>query len=186
MKYTIKDITNIKSGLFAQPTSVGELAYLQTRHFDDSGFLSEKPDRYLSVYSSAVKHVLEVGDVIIASKGNKNIATLIDDSFPPSVASTSFFVLQIVSNKVNPEYLCWYMNQPKTQMALKNSAKGTSIPSISKQSLENIEIEIPSLEKQNVIVRIDYLRRKEKEIQQKIEQLKDYKIQQIIQKSLSI
>jgi restriction endonuclease S subunit len=54
---------------------------------------------------------------------------------------------------------------------------GTSIPSISKQVLEELEMPIPSIEKQKSVVSISKLRLQEKTIQMKLESLRDKKIQ---------
>jgi restriction endonuclease S subunit len=63
---------------------------------------------------------------------------------------------------------------------LKGQAIGTSIPSISKQVLENLEITVPSIETQKAILQITKLRNKEKSLKQKIETLQEKQIQQQI------
>ena len=63
---------------------------------------------------------------------------------------------------------------------MKGQALETSIPSISKQVLEDLEIAIPSLEIQNIILRIAELRNKEKLLKQKIEALREIQIQKQI------
>jgi restriction endonuclease S subunit len=63
---------------------------------------------------------------------------------------------------------------------LKGQAIGTSIPSISKQVLENLEIAVPSIETQKAILQITKLRNKEKSLKQKIETLREKQIQQQI------
>ena len=57
---------------------------------------------------------------------------------------------------------------------------GTSIPSISKQVLENLEIWIPRMDIQRVILHITQLRNQEKSLKQKIELLREKQIQQQI------
>jgi restriction endonuclease S subunit len=63
---------------------------------------------------------------------------------------------------------------------LKGQAIGTSIPSISKQVLENLEIAVPSIETQKAILQITKLRNREKSLKQKIETLREKQIQQQI------
>ncbi|MFM8833572.1 MAG: restriction endonuclease subunit S [Cytophagales bacterium] len=69
---------------------------------------------------------------------------------------------------------------PTTQKLLKEQAIGTSIPSISKTVLEELEIPIPSLEKQNAILTIAHLRNTEKDLKHQIEVLREKQIQQTI------
>jgi restriction endonuclease S subunit len=178
LKTLIKDITNIQTGLFAKPAGIGELVYLQSKHFDEYGQLH--PD--LVAEGISERHLLKDGDVLFAAKGTKNFAAVFENHNEPSVASTSFFVIRPADKKVLPQYLAWFLNNHTTQTLLKGQAIGTSIPSISKQVLENLEITVPNIEIQKAILQITKLRNKEKSLKQKIETLNDIKInQQLLQ-----
>lgn len=180
MKKLIKDFTNIQTGLFAKPLGEGDVIYLQVKHFDEEGKLqSVLHGDLLSSYVSE-KHLLKDGDVLFAAKGTKNFAAVFENHNEPSVASTSFFVIRPTDNKIMPQYLAWFLNNHTTQTLLKGQAIGTSIPSISKQVLENLEIPVPDIKTQRAIVEISKLRNKEKSLRQKIETLREKQIQQQI------
>jgi len=134
--------------------------------------------------------LLRQGDVLFASKGTKNFAALFE-SLPigqagkkqPAVASTSFFVIRMqenFSNKILPEFLVWLINHPTAQKFLKGKAIGTSIVSISKSVLEELEIPIPDLQTQKAILKINQLHNKEKSLNQQIQTLREKQIQQQI------
>lgn len=180
LKIKIQDIATLQTGLFAKPLANGEVVYLQSKHFDDQGNLLAilHPDLLLEDISE--KHMLCAGDVLFAAKGTKNFATVFENHNEPSVASTSFFVIRPTDKKLLPQYLSWVLNSPTTQILLKGQAIGTSIPSISKQVLENLEIAIPSIDTQKAILQITKLRNKEKSLKQKIETLREKQIQQQI------
>lgn len=178
MKTLIKDITNIQTGLFAKPAGIGELVYLQSRHFDEFGQLHSILHPDLLAEGISEKHLLKDGDVLFAAKGTKNFAAVFENHNEPSVASTSFFVIRPNNNKVLPQFLAWFLNNHTTQTLLKGQAIGTSIPSISKQVLENLEIPVPDIKTQMAIVEISKLRNKEKSLKQKIETLREKQIQQ--------
>jgi restriction endonuclease S subunit len=180
LKTLIKDITIIQTGLFAKPAGIGELVYLQSKHFDEYGQLHSvlRPDLLSEGISE--KHMLKDGDVLFAAKGTKNFAAVFENHNEPSVASTSFFVIRPVDKKVLPQYLAWFLNNHTTQSLLKGQAIGTSIPSISKQVLENLEITVPGIEIQRAILQITSLRNKEKSLKQEIETLREKQIQQQI------
>jgi restriction endonuclease S subunit len=180
LKTFIKDITHIQTGLFAKPSGIGELVYLQSKHFDEFGQLHSVLHPDLLAEGISEKHLLKDGDVLFAAKGTKNFAAVFENHNEPSVASTSFFVIRSTDNKVLPQYLAWFLNNHNTQTLLKGQAIGTSIPSISKQVLENLEIAVPSIETQKAILKITKLRNKEKSLKQKIETLRDKQIQQQI------
>lgn len=180
MKVLIKNIASIQTGLFAKPSGTGEVVYLQSKHFDEYGQLLTvlHPDLMAEVVSE--KHLLRHGDVLFAAKGTKNFATVYENHNKPAVASTSFFVLRLTDKKVLPEYLAWFLNNNTTQALLKGQARGTSIPSISKQVLEALEMAVPSIETQKLILKITNLRNKEKALKQEIETLREKQIQQQI------
>lgn len=85
-----------------------------------------------------------------------------------------------MDNRILPQYLTWFLNSYETQTLLKGQAIGTSIPSISKQVLENLEISVPNIETQKAILQITKLRNREKELKQQIEMLREKQIQQQI------
>lgn len=180
MKALIKDITNIQTGLFAKPSGIGELVYLQSKHFDEYGQLHSVLHTDLVAEGISEKHLLKEGDVLFAAKGTKNFAAVFENHSEPAVASTSFFVIRLFDNKVLPEYLAWFLNSSFAQALLKRQAIGTSIPSISKQVLENLEIAVPDIETQKAILQITKVRNKEKSLKQEIEALREKQIQQQI------
>lgn len=177
LKSKIQQIATLQTGLFAKPMAMGEVVYLQSKHFDDQGNLLSSIHPDLLIEDISQKHLLLPGDVLFAAKGTKNFASVYEKHNPPAVASTSFFVIRLSSSEVLPEYLAWFLNNPNTQIALKAQAMGTSIPSISKSVLEQLEIPIPSIEKQKSVVSISKLLLKEKVIQVKLSTLRDKKIQ---------
>lgn len=180
MKQIIKNITNIHTGVFAKPLGAGDIVYLQVKHFDENGVLQQKLHGEISSKDISERHLLKPGDVIFAAKGFKNFAALYESHNEPAVASTSFFVVKLTTDQVIPEYIVWFLNSNLIQSILKTQAIGSSLPSISKQVLENLQIQIPDIKTQQVIVEISKLRKKEKSLKQKIEMLREKQIQQQI------
>ena len=180
LKAKIQDIATLQTGLFAKPLADGDVVYLQSKHFDDQGNLLAILHPDLLMEDISEKHVLCAGDVLFAAKGTKNFAAVFENHNEPSVASTSFFVIRPTGKKLLPHYLAWVLNSHSTQILLKGQAIGTSIPSISKQVLENLEISIPSIETQKAILKITNLRNTEKKLKKEIETLREKQIQQQI------
>jgi restriction endonuclease S subunit len=185
LKTLIKDITHIQTGLFAKPSGLGELVYLQSKHFDEYGQLISTLQPDLMAEGISEKHLLKDGDVLFAAKGTKNFAAVFENHNEPSVASTSFFVIRPTDKKLLPQYLAWVLNSHTTQTLLKGQAIGTSIPSISKQVLANLEIAVPSIETQKAILQITKLRNKEKSLKQEIETLREKQIQAMLLQAVS-
>jgi restriction endonuclease S subunit len=186
LKTTLKEISSIQTGVFAKPNTDGDIVYLQARHFDEDGKLNLELHPDLNKLDIKAKHLLLPGDILYAAKGAKNFAALYESKNIPAVASTSFFVIRInkLDENIMPAYLVWFMNHPDTQFILKNQARGSSIASISKVVLEELEIPIPTLKMQQLILNIASLREKEKGLKTKIENLREKQIQQQIIQAL--
>lgn len=183
MRVALKQIAYIKTGVFAKPVNEGEIVYLQSKHFDENGILRSSLYPDLKADGISEKHLLQNGDIIFATKGTKNFAALYESKNKPAVASTSFFVIRLngdFQDKALPEYLTWYLNRASTQNYLKSKAVGSSIVSISKSVLDELEISIPDLNTQKAILKIINLKNAEKKLQQQIEFLREEQIQQQI------
>jgi restriction endonuclease S subunit len=79
-----------------------------------------------------------------------------------------------------PGYLTWFLNHPDTQVLLKGHARGTSMASISKAVLAELEIPIPNIQKQELVLKIFKFRNKEKNLKQQIETLREKEIQHLL------
>ena len=53
--------------------------------------------------------------------------------------------------RVRPSYLVWWINQPSSQAYLHARPEGSAVKMISKQTLANLQVVIPSVEKQECI-----------------------------------
>lgn len=167
----MSDIAFIQTGYFAKPKAHGKLTCLQSRHFDDAGNLLYLPDPDCMLDPMSQKHFLLNGDILYAAKGTKNFAALFSELEKPVVASTTFFVIRLRAKNILPSYLAWYLNKPIIKDYLQSQAKGTSIVSISKTTLEDLLIEIPSLEKQSLVLKINSLRMQEIQIRNELTRL---------------
>jgi hypothetical protein len=99
---------------------------------------------------------LQVGDILIAARGNHNYAVLIDDSLTATgrqaLAAPQFFILRITTTLILPEYLCWFINQPPCQRYFELNAEGTHTKALKRNALEETPIVVPSLSKQHAII----------------------------------
>lgn len=186
MKTSFKKITTIQTGVFAKSIPNGEVVYLQAKHFDENGELTNTVYPDLKADCITEKHLLRNGDVLFASKGTKNFAACYEIGNHPAVASTSFFVIRLLTDTISPGYLTWFLNHPDTQCLLKGKAIGTSMVSISKAVLEALEITVPNIREQELILKLQSLRNREKKIKQQIEILQEKKFQYLISKAINL
>ncbi len=182
------DFAKINTGVYASSMPVGDLIYLQTKHFDNNAQLQEKPFHDLVFEERLAKHLLTAGDIVFAAKGTKNFAWVYKEEIGKAVASSSFFVIKIAKNvqqQLLPDYLAWYINHPRILADLKKQAAGTSMPSITKDVLSDILIAIPSLQKQKQVVEVHQLAQKQNQLYHKLQQLNETYIQNLLFNNLS-
>jgi restriction endonuclease S subunit len=180
MKTKLSKIATIQSGLYQKPEPLGEVLYLQTRHFNEVGEFDQlsQPERISDLQID--KHILKQDDILFAAKGTKNFAALYRSSIGKAVASSSLYVIRVNSlnrNTIHPEFLCWYINSIEGQLFLKLHAKGTALPSIPISVLQEMEISIPNLQIQQQIIDIQSLRTREHLLLSEIDHLKGQLLQ---------
>lgn len=178
---TIQEFAKIQSGVFLATAPQGEIAYLQIKDL-----LAETPEKTASriPYSQKLeKHLLQKGDLLFAGKGTSNLCRVVDFEHP-AIASTTFYIIRIGDGNILPEYLCWYLSQPKTLATIKAGQVGTGTPLIRKQILENLEIAIPDLKTQQQIVELAKLQQKEEELLKAITEKRNQITNQLIMNKL--
>ena len=175
----LNNIATIQTGVFAKTTPNPNALYLQQSDFDGNGELRNTTQPTIIVANQ--KHLLSAGDLLLASKGNNNICVVVPKLEQQSVASPSFLVIRLHDKSaILPEFVAWYLNLPATQTTLALQARGTSIMSISKATLGELEIPIPPIERQKKYIELSKLQKREQELYKTIaerrKQILEYKM----------
>ena len=82
----------------------------------------------------------------------------------PAVAVSLFFIIRPKREIVNPEYLTWFLNSPNAQAYFHERRMGASVGNITKDTLENLKVKLPSLERQRQIATLNNLLKDEKKL----------------------
>ena len=96
-------------------------------------------------------HELRVGDILFRSRGLRTTAKLLTEETDLTIVSAPIFVIRVKTERARPSYLVWWINQPSSQAYLHARSEGSSVKMISKQTLANLPVAIPSVEKQECI-----------------------------------
>jgi restriction endonuclease S subunit len=177
------DLAMIRTGVFAKPKPGGQVVYLQAKHFDEEGVITDEVRPELKIDESIGKHLLKPGDVLFAAKGLKNFAYVFRGSFP-AVASTTFFVSTLIQPGILSDYIVWFLNNPDTLKLIKRQAIGSDIVSISKSVLEKLEVPVASVDDQKRILEIAQLGKREKDLRHEIAELRQLQVQQQIKNAI--
>ena len=175
MNKKLIEIVTIKSGVFAKSDANPDVYYIQATDFNSQLDWKDNLNPVLTSSPKLKNHFLRKGDILFAAKGKDFFAVVYDGKYQPAVASSTFLVMQVQTDKVKPAFLAWYLNHPKIQTLLSGFAKGTAIKSINISILQNIEIFIPDYAKQITILELFNLQKREKFLQAEISKLRqDY------------
>jgi restriction endonuclease S subunit len=109
----------------------------------------------------AERYLVNHGDVLFLSRGQRTYAVPVLQTLENTVASYYFYILRPDADRVDAEYLAWFINQPTTQARLERLQRGSHIKIIPKSAFEALEVVLPSLAIQRAIVELERLRQKE-------------------------
>ena len=159
----LNNIATIQTGVFAKTTPNPDALYLQQSDFDSRGELRDTAQP--TIATDNPKHLLAAGDLLLASKGNNNMCVIVPEIEQKCVASPSFLVIRLHDKSaILPEFVAWYLNLPTVQNTLAAQARGTSIMSISKATLGELEIPIPPIERQKKYIELSKLQKREQQL----------------------
>ncbi len=186
MRRKIKEIADVQVGVYAQTTAAANAIYIQVGNYSSDKELCENIKPSVEIEGRRQNFFLNKGDLLFAAKGSNNFCAVFQALDCPAVASSSFLTLRIKDKStVLPEYVCWYINLDATLKYLRSEAKGTGIPSISKATLEELEMPVPPMEIQLTIAEIARLQSDAQKLQSKImaihQQLIEYKLKKAIE-----
>lgn len=188
MRVRLLNIADLRSGIYAQPQAVADTLYLQSVHFDNAGNFDSAVMPQLKAGPKLMNHRLRSGDILFAAKGLNNFAVVYDESIGPAVASSSFIVIKLNPDQLgllDPFYLAWYLGHaPEVKKFHKQL--GTTIPSISISALSELEIGVIPMARQQLILQIQTLRNREKELGGLLEEKKEYLINQQLLKAANL
>ena len=143
----------------AGSTSVVQLRNVSFDHGVDWSGLVE-----VSLPRPARHSLLQVGDVILSTRGSNNFAHCLAEVHGDVVCSPHFFVIRISVGTLLPEFLAWQINQQPAQDYFAAGATGSHILNLKRQVVEDLPIAIPSLLEQQRIIDLDAAARTERSL----------------------
>lgn len=178
---TIGEVAQVKLGFHFRERIVSGPDYrhriVQMKDFDGGGRLNLPGLTRIHLEEIPEKYLLHPGDILFLSKGLRNFAYCLKEPMTNVIASGLFFILRIKDETVLPEYLAWYINQSPAQTKIKNMAQGTQIPMISCSQFADLEVDIPPIEVQKIIIELDRLAYREKVLLQSLTEKRHQLIQ---------
>lgn len=116
--------------------------------------------------------LLETNDVLLQSRGTSYRAAIVPDGIPVLAAASSLYVLRAKTKLTDPRYLVLFLNLPTTQAALRKIATGSHILNIRREELASLEVPLPPLPDQRLLVGLGELIHRSFELEQRLHQLR--------------
>ena len=113
------------------------------------------------------RYNLLAGDVLIMSRGTRNVASWIEEVPDPSITTVSFYVLR-PRGQLDPAYLTWYLNSPTAQRQIADARTGAGTPLVQREAFALLPIPVPTIETQRQIGALGLLMVKEQQLRQQL------------------
>lgn len=173
----LKQITDIQMGYSFRSRmefkTDGMLAVIQMKDLGSDNRVDCESVQKIEMEVVDDKHLVQKGDLIFRSRGATNTAAILDKEPKSAIVAAPLLRIRSISDNILPEYLCWYINQKTAQNYLKMRQEGTHGGMISRQTLETLTVDLPSLDVQRQIIDIINLHEHEQMLEKKRLRIKE-------------
>ncbi|MCR8927505.1 restriction endonuclease subunit S [Priestia megaterium] len=182
------DIAEIKTGLVLSRKKA-DLEYnvqaqyqmITLKNIEDDGYFNEEPfEEFHSQGELGQQYFTTKGDILIRLS-YPNTAIFIDENYENLLVPSYFVIVKIKNSSFSPEYVAWLLNTEAVKKELERSQAGTRILSTNKNVLRAIDIKEISLEKQQVLLKINSLHQREKRLYKQLIKEKGVYLKNIMQ-----
>lgn len=177
----IKELAEIQMGYAFRSrldiSPCGNVSVIQMKDLHDDNTVH--CDALVKVDMKSIKenHLAQKGDLIFRSRSlTTTSAILLEDPGRAIVAAPLLRIRVKNPDLVLPGYLNWYINQEDAQRFLSSRTEGTLQKMISKQALEELDVSVPTVEKQKNIVALAALSDREQVLLHKLANKRQYYI----------
>lgn len=138
----------------------------------DGSFLDLQASSYTGNSSHKEGYLSSAGDVVFSFVSSK--AGIVSDLNQGKIINQNFAKLIIEHDQLDSSYLCYALNESysmKKQMAI--SMQGSTVPKLTPAILKELEIKLPSIEKQRTIGKAYFFLRKRHALAKKQAELEE-------------
>jgi len=150
------DLVKIRTGMTFRSKLIGEMSgdcyVLDSRAIDKSGQVNSDKLVRMGTTELLIKKRVTSEDVLVCSKGIRNFAIGVPTTPSIIIPTNYFLVLEEISQRILPGYLMAYLNLSKTQNELKSRSKGGLIQSLSKNNIKTLQVIVPTLSVQKLVI----------------------------------
>ncbi|CAG0975493.1 hypothetical protein BURK2_01547 [Burkholderiales bacterium] len=149
-----------------------------------TGIRTEGATRFVPERKAELYQINE-GDVLVVARGQEHRAHHVDQRLENALAAATFYILRPRPDAIRSGYLAWWLNLPSVQAAIAGSARGTSIPYVSREAIEGLRIPLPPAPTQQCIERVVALWRKKLSLQHQLDAKREDYIQALCERAMN-
>jgi type I restriction enzyme M protein len=150
----------------------------------DAELLFEQLEKIKHKFNKSID-LLRQGDLVLCPRDHKLVTALVDKEIPNLIISAPLILIRVNCElRVDPEYLQLILNSKLMQKNLKQLLVGTSVRTLQKNDLEEIEIPLPGIEEQKLFAQIYKHSKLERKLRNKLYKLRGLERETVINKSL--
>lgn len=168
VKTLLKDIATVQMGFSfrsrLESLQSGEVGIIQMKDLTDENIVNCENLSHVDMGKFSESHLVRKGDLIFRSRSLTSTSAILSDDPGRVVVSAPLLRIRITSPYIIPEYLNWFISQLPAQIFLASHARGSTQKMISKDALEMLQVDMPPLEKQKMIVTLAALADEEQRI----------------------
>lgn len=164
----------------------GEVAVVQMRNADPANGIDWQNLSRVELPRASAKAFLAKGDIILSTRGGRNIAYYIEERQEQVVCSPHFFVIRTKRQAILPEFLAWQFNQKPAQDHFAAGATGSYILNLKREVVEQLPIVVPPLAEQQRIVELDAAAKVERAILTRLIENRTVEMAEIAKRLLAV
>lgn len=111
---------------------------------------------------------LRSGDVLFPNRGTRTTALAFPLDQPRTIVGQQFFIVRPDSERVLAEYVAWFLRSPEAAAHFDSRRKGTHVQIIQRKDLAELEIPVPPIAVQQILVDTAALALKERELAERL------------------
>jgi len=149
-----------------------------------TGIRTDSATRFIPERKAELYQINE-GDVLVVARGQEHRAHHVDQHLENTLAAATFYILRPRPDSVRSGYLAWWLNLPRVQAAIAASARGTSIPYVSREAIEELRIPLPPASTQQCIERVVAIWRTKLALQHQLDAKREGYIQALCERAVN-
>ncbi len=153
----LRDIAEIRMGYTfrgsLKESTQGNTAIIQMKDASQDGVAQLEQFARTQLDQFPEHYLLRPGDLIFRSRGLLNTTALINQPLARTICIAPLMFIRVTApDIILPAYLQWFINLTSTQEKMSAYARGATVRMIPAESMEGLEVVLPTLERQANIV----------------------------------